>query len=84
MVSGGRPEYPASLNLTYQYYGDGRIKYIQNHVNRRFDRLYKYDHLGRLTEALSGIEAGGTGASVEDSPYKETFQYDVWLTAYQF
>lgn len=44
-------------------------------TNSKFDRLYQFDHMGRITTALSGAEARGQGAT-DDRPYKETMTYD--------
>src|SRR5262249_1676451 len=49
----------AAMSLDYQYYDDGRFKYSHNLLDNRFDRSYEYDHVGRLTKALSGAEARG-------------------------
>jgi hypothetical protein len=60
----------------YQYYDDGRLKFTQDQLvtNSKFDRLYKYDHVGRITSALSGAEA--RGGTTDDRPYNETLSYD--------
>jgi hypothetical protein len=45
-------------------------------TNSSFDRAYHYDHVGRITEALTGSEArGGVNG---DGPYRDTYGYDVW------
>src|SRR5262245_7296439 len=44
-------------------------------TNSKFDRLYRYDHLGRVTNALTGLEAREQGTT-SDRPYKETMTYD--------
>lgn len=74
----------------YQYYPDNRIKFASNLVSSNpgltvasaFDRAYKFDHAGRLEEALTGLEASGGSApnppSVNLSPYKQTNTYDAW------
>lgn len=70
-------EIPGLMKKSYEYYDDGRIKFIQDQsiTNSKFDRLYKYDHIGRITSALSGAEARGQG-STNDRPYNETLAYD--------
>jgi YD repeat-containing protein len=65
------------INKSYQYRADGSLQYSQDHLDARFDRSYSYDHIGRITQALSGIEArGGQSSTGQDRPYKETFTYD--------
>lgn len=62
----------------YQYYDDGRVSFIADNADHNFDRSYIYnDPTGRLTQALTGYEARGQQSGAL-SPYKETFQYDVW------
>jgi|GEM_PF-4823089 len=52
------------------------LKKVTSLTDNRFDRLYIYDHAGRLKEALTGTEArGGTTA---DGPYKQVYNYDVY------
>jgi len=61
----------------YQYYNDGRIKFMQDEATNLFDRSYAYDQSGRITQALTGHEARGEEFGPL-SAYKETFQYDEW------
>jgi YD repeat-containing protein len=70
-------EIPGLMKKNYQYYDDGRLKFSQDQLftNSKFDRLYKYDHVGRTTIALSGAEARGEGPT-DDRPYNETMVYD--------
>jgi hypothetical protein len=65
------------MKKSYQYYDDGRLKFTQDEIatNSKFDRLYKYDHVGRITTGLSGAEARGQGPT-DDRPYKETMAHD--------
>jgi YD repeat-containing protein len=65
------------MKKAYQYYDDGKLKFTQDQLttNSKFDRLYNYDHLGRITTALSGAEARGQGPT-NDRPYNETMTYD--------
>lgn len=79
------PAYNAdTYRSDYQYYADGKVRFISDarrwfngeEGHHNFDRAYSYDHVARLTLALTGNEArGGTTA---DGPYKETYQHDVW------
>lgn len=70
-------EIPGLMKKSYQYYDDGRLKSTQDQLttNSKFDRLYKYDHVGRTTTALSGAEARGQGPT-NDRPYNESMAYD--------
>lgn len=70
-------EVPGLMKKSYEYYSDSRLKFTQDHLttNSKFDRSYKYDHLGRTTVALSGAEARGEGTT-DDRPYDETMTYD--------
>src|SRR6185437_8310903 len=68
---------PTSASIDYQYYNDGRLKYSHDLLDNRFDRSYEYDHLARLTKALSGAEARGEPATT-NRPYKETATYDAF------
>ncbi len=64
------------VTQNYDYYNDGRIKFIQNSTDANFDRAYLYDHVGRLTEGQSGALARGQLPGL--IPYYETFFYDAW------
>lgn len=69
-----------SVGDTYDYYDDGRIRFIGDLFDNHFDRKYTYDHTARLQEALSGNEArGGTSA---DGPYRENYAklYSIEIT----
>ena len=68
---------PNVLNKTYQYNADGMLNYSHDVIDSHLDRAYAYDHAGRLTQALSGAEARGGGAT-DDRPYKESFGYDAF------
>jgi len=68
-----------SMNWTYSYYADGRLRQTLEESDNHFDRAQDYDHLGRLKEAYSGREARGEApSSPPDSPYRQSFQYDTW------
>ena len=69
-------------------HSDGRVKFASNLAAslpgitpaNAFDRLYVYDHLGRLTDALTGPEARGETPPPGpiNSPYRQTNGYDAW------
>lgn len=60
----------------YQYYPDGRVKYVGRNGASWQDRAYRYDQVGRLQEALSGAEA--RGGSTADGPFRQIYQHNVW------
>ena len=66
---------PAVISKTYDYYADGLLKFSSDAIDHRFDRLYRWDHAGRVKEAYSGAEARGQGLT-SDRPYKEFISYD--------
>lgn len=83
----------ASYNLTggsggqvmskqYEYYADGNLRYVQNLLDARFDRLQTYDHLGRIKEAKTGLEArGGTVPAIERGtqlPYRQSYEFNAF------
>jgi YD repeat-containing protein len=68
---------PGVMQKSYQYNSDGSLRYSQDNLNGFYDRAYTYDHAGRLTGGLSGVEArGGTFSTWHDGPYNVTFSYD--------
>lgn len=76
------------MKSDYQYFADHRVRFAEDNSrywadvgfgptpNHTFNRAYAYDLAGRMTDAFSGSDAGGSNES--DRPYKETYQYDVW------
>jgi YD repeat-containing protein len=61
------------------YYADGRLRYARDLHDGNFDRGFAYDHAGRIKEAYTGREARGLAPNnPADSPYRQTFSYDVW------
>jgi YD repeat-containing protein len=69
------------LKKQYQFYADGSLKFSKDELDGKFDRLYKYDQVGRTTEAKSGMEARGATATNTDLiniPYKFQYQYNAF------
>jgi len=77
---------PSSYTILYQYNLAGQLttitdpnnntlKFSSEALDHRFDRLYRWDHVSRIKEALSGAEARGEGATT-NRPYKQLFSYD--------
>jgi hypothetical protein len=64
-------------NQNYDYYNDGRLKFIHNTPDNNFERSYSYDHAGRVASAASGGVARGD-ATVTQTPYNELFGYDAF------
>lgn len=63
------------MSKHYEYNPDGNLRYAQDLLNDDFDRSYTYDHVDRVTEALSGPAARGE-ADTDSRPYKLTYSYD--------
>lgn len=72
-------EVPGVLKKSYQRNNDGSVQFTQDQLtaNSKFDRSYSYDHVGRVTTALTGQEARG-GAATNDRPYNESLTYDAF------
>lgn len=71
------------LQRQYQYYADGMLKYTKdgdpNGNGTIFDRLYKYDMVGRLSSAITGAEARGEPTPTFDQrPYSLIQTFDKW------
>jgi hypothetical protein len=70
------------MHKQYEYNSDGRIRFIKAGLNQNWsshDRLYKYDHHGRITEALTGLEANGqTETNGNYRPYRQNNVYDAF------
>lgn len=70
-----------TMQKNYQYYSDGQLKYVQDVLNPVFDRLNKYDHLGRIKEAKSGAESRNQTPDAplrQTLPYRQSYQYDAF------
>lgn len=65
------------LKKSYQRNSDGAVSFTQDQLttNSKYDRSYTYDHIGRVTTALTGQEARG-GPATNDRPYNDTLTYD--------
>src|ERR1700752_1309370 len=61
----------------YQYYADGRLRYVQDQLDPTFDRLNEYDHVARIRQARSGAEARvQTEPNHQNLPYHFNYSYD--------
>jgi YD repeat-containing protein len=73
---------PEAMKASYEYYADGRIKFVDDKLDDRFDRAYEYDSTARLTKGLSGVEARlSAGQPMGDEtpgPYSQVYAHDVW------
>lgn len=70
---------PLTMKWNYDYYADNRLNHAYDIQNNRFDRKFDYDDQGRLKEAYTGLEARGQAPiSPANSPFRQTFGYDVW------
>jgi hypothetical protein len=54
---------------TFNYTADSRTDVMDNQVDNKFDRTFKYDFAGRLT-------ANNFGNATDGVPYTQTLQYD--------
>jgi YD repeat-containing protein len=66
---------PTVMSKIYDYYADGTLKFSGDLLDHRFDRLYRWDHAGRISEAYSGAEARNEGPTT-NRPYKQLYGYD--------
>jgi len=83
---------PATFNLqksgndpvmekAYQYYPDGKLKFVDDEVNGIFDRLQTFDHLGRIVAAKSSTEASGTPVTTDldtNLPYRQSYDFNAF------
>lgn len=64
-------------NTQFQYYADGRVKFVGDQLNNTFDRSYKYDHAGRLIEAFTGAKAREETTD-NQGLYQQTYGYNAF------
>jgi YD repeat-containing protein len=60
-------------NENYDYYDDGRLKFVHNTTDNKFDRIFFYDHVGRMTNAFAG---GAARSDLGDTPFSQDFIYN--------
>jgi hypothetical protein len=65
-----------TLPISFSRYSDGSLKTAITSVPWQ-DRLYKYDHVGRLTKGYSGKDANGD-PNVVAGPYKQDYTYNAF------
>lgn len=62
--------------------GTGRVTRVENLYDRKSDRLFEYDQVGRLDTAYTGPAAqtqnGQNGSQLSDGSDVQQYQYDVW------
>lgn len=70
------------MNKAYDYYNDGRLKFVDDGINAIFDRLQTYDHAGRVKEGKSGAEASGGSVATENQstqlPYRQSYGFNTF------
>ncbi len=70
------------MNKQYDYYSDGSLRYAQDLLDPKFDRLNIYDHVGRIKEGKSGAEArdGTVPQNEQDTslPYRQSYQFNAF------
>jgi YD repeat-containing protein len=67
------------IQKSYQYYNDGNLKFSDDALDAKFDRLQKYDSVGRIEEAFSGARARGeTLDDYANQPYQESYGYNAF------
>lgn len=70
------------VNKNYDYYADGKLSYLQDAIDARFDRLNTYDNAGRIKDGKSGLEArGGVVAPADQEanlPYRQSYAFNAF------
>ena len=56
------------MSKSYDYHADGRLRFVDDAANGKFDRLNAYDHQGRIHQAKSSSEANGGTTSRSRRP----------------
>jgi YD repeat-containing protein len=70
------------IKKNYNYLSDGRLNYLQDQLDDKFDRLNIYDSQGRIQQGKTGLEA--RGGAVPDSqqgtnlPYRQSYQFNAF------
>lgn len=68
------------MKKNYEYNSDGNLKYVEDLLDGKFDRLQTFDHQGRIKEGKSGAEATGGTVAPEDMemnlPYRQSYQFN--------
>jgi len=64
-----------TVTQNFDYFADGRIKFLHNLPDGNFDRSFSYDQMGRLVAARAGGAARQDGGAV---PYNQSFSYDAF------
>ncbi len=81
------PSQAAIMDKAYSYYPDAKLSYTQDLVAPKFDRLNRYNSIGKVSTGFSGGEARGETVAENDRksllPYRQSFEFDVFgnLTA---
>jgi YD repeat-containing protein len=65
------------IHNKYDYYDDGRVSFISDMIDHKFDRSYEYDFVDRLAKANTSHVARGEQFGVL-GPYQQTYQYDAF------
>ncbi len=68
----------------YQFLSDGSLKYSKDELDSKWDRMYKYDNVGRTEYGLSGAEARGSLGDYTSVPYRRQYQYNKFDQIEQF
>ena len=73
----------AIMQKSYGYYADGNLRVAGDLLNPKFDRLNKYDQVGRISEAKSSLEAHGQvisdqGQQIGNLPYRQSYNYNAF------
>lgn len=67
------------MEKSYTYYDDGGLRYTKDWRDAKFDRLNKYDHVGRVIQARTGAEAREqTESNSQNLPYHYNYTYDAF------